>query len=225
MISEPLRAARFFGTGCKWLALGSACAVFAVACLGGDRWRLALRYERAALADGEWWRIVTAHLVHLGWVHAALNLVGLALCLSLATQAGHSRGERTLGSVATGPSASASAGLDSVWSALGVLILLMAGVSGGLWIFSPGIVHYVGFSGVLYGLLVLVLWPQRRDPWMAGALALVLAWMAWQQIAGPMASEERMIGGAIVGAAHVYGVATALAWLAVLALWRRLGRR
>jgi len=56
-------------------------------------------------------------------------------------------------------------------------------------------------------------------------LALVLAWMAWQQIAGPMASEERMIGGAIVGAAHVYGVATALAWLAVLALWRRLGRR
>ncbi len=38
-----------------------------------------LQYERDALAHFQWWRLFSAHLVHLGWVHALLNCAGLAL--------------------------------------------------------------------------------------------------------------------------------------------------
>src|ERR1700757_4831023 len=44
------------------------------------RW---LRYERASLAAGDWWRLVTAHLVHYDARHLALNLAGLALLWAL----------------------------------------------------------------------------------------------------------------------------------------------
>jgi hypothetical protein len=40
-----------------------------------------LRYDRAAVAGGEVWRLVTAHLVHLNLWHALLNLGGLVLIL------------------------------------------------------------------------------------------------------------------------------------------------
>ncbi|MEE8280791.1 MAG: hypothetical protein V3R50_00295, partial [Gammaproteobacteria bacterium] len=30
-----------------------------------------LRYDRAAISDGELWRIITGHLAHLGWSHLA----------------------------------------------------------------------------------------------------------------------------------------------------------
>ena len=33
----------------------------------GDWGRSALQYERAALSHYQWWRLLSAHLVHLGW--------------------------------------------------------------------------------------------------------------------------------------------------------------
>src|SRR5437764_2989894 len=36
-----------------------------LASLTGEPGRLLLRYDRAALAAGQWWRLVTAHVVHL----------------------------------------------------------------------------------------------------------------------------------------------------------------
>jgi len=37
-----------------------------------------LRYERAAIAGGEVWRLVSCHFVHLGWAHCLLNVGGVA---------------------------------------------------------------------------------------------------------------------------------------------------
>ena len=54
-----------------------AVMVLGVLALGGQRLRMLLQYDRAALATGEWWRLVTGHLVHLGWDHLALNVAGL----------------------------------------------------------------------------------------------------------------------------------------------------
>lgn len=63
----------------------------AVLCLGlqalPEDWRLALRYEPGAVLSGQWWRLWTAQLVHLGWVHAVLNLAGLALIRGLVGRA------------------------------------------------------------------------------------------------------------------------------------------
>ncbi|HEY4974530.1 MAG TPA: rhomboid family intramembrane serine protease, partial [Steroidobacteraceae bacterium] len=41
--------------------------------------RETLQYDRAALMRYQWWRLLSAHLVHLGWRHALLNCAGLTL--------------------------------------------------------------------------------------------------------------------------------------------------
>ena len=47
--------------------------------LGEDELRQWGRYDREALESGELWRLVTAHLVHLGWGHLWLNLAALVM--------------------------------------------------------------------------------------------------------------------------------------------------
>lgn len=164
--------------------------------LGGDAARQALRYDRLAIADGQLWRIWTAHFVHLGWQHASLNLLGLLLCGWLTP-------------------AAALRGLwrQALWLALGVGLCL--------WAFSPEVPNYVGFSGVLYGLFVWSLAPQawRGDRFAGLALLLVLGWMLWQWLGEPLRAEQQWIGGSVIGVAHVYGfVLAALAWR--LMAWR-----
>lgn len=178
------------------------CLLLAVLALGGGEWRLALRYDRAALAEGQWWRLASAHFVHLGWAHAALNMAGVLLCALL------------------GPA------LFTDGRRLAALLAALAlGIGALLWLLSPQVGNYVGLSGVLYGLFVAGLWPLRRDPAMAGALLVVVGWMLWQWLGQPLASEERWIGGRIIGVAHVYGAAIGALWLAAEALLLRRRRR
>lgn len=170
---------------------------------GGDAWRLALRFERAPLLQGEQlWRVVTGHLVHLGWAHALLNACGLLLCCALAPTRFTPR----------------RMSLDILWLAVAISLLLLA--------FSPDVGDYVGLSGVLYGLFVCGLVPTalRGDRIAAAALLTVLGWMAWQAIVGPSSAEEQQIGGRIVAVAHAYGVAAGGLLLAVEAVWRRRSR-
>ena len=64
-------------------ALAAGCAALLLLALTGESGRRLLRYDRAALAAGEAWRLVTAHLVHLDLRHALLNCLGLALMWAL----------------------------------------------------------------------------------------------------------------------------------------------
>lgn len=59
-----------------WLALivGVTCVVFQVT----DLVEL-LRFSRDDIANGQWWRLLTGNLVHLGYPHLFLNLAGLAV--------------------------------------------------------------------------------------------------------------------------------------------------
>ena len=66
----------------KWLV----CLGVSVCALALMVWPDALadfRYDRAALLAGQWWRIVTGHLVHLNAAHLAFNLFGLFLMLAV----------------------------------------------------------------------------------------------------------------------------------------------
>ena len=95
----------------------------------GDSATLALQYDRAAIAAGGWWRLLTAHLVHLDLHHLLLNELGLVLIWALF-----------------------AADFDAVdW-----LIVALAGalaISCGLWWLSPTVTWYVGASGVLHAIM------------------------------------------------------------------------
>lgn len=165
----------------------------------GDPAHQFLRFSRDGLAAGEWWRLLGAHFTHLGWVHAGLNVLGVLLCCALAPQLFNRH----------------------VWPRLAGLAL---GISLLLWWFSPNVPNYAGLSGVLYGLFAIGLLPQawRGDRPAGLALAAIAAWMLWQWLVAPAATEERLIGGRIVGIAHVYGFCLGLGMLAAQAGWRRI---
>lgn len=149
----------------------------------GDGAYLALRLDRAA-AGHEVWRLVTAHFVHLGWAHALLNACGAMACLLLAPAVFDRRFWPRLLGLAVG------VGLCLAW-------------------LSPSVADYAGLSGVLYGLFAWGLLDRglrgERMAW--PALALVCAWALWQWLRGPVPAEEDLIGGSIVTAAHLYGLA------------------
>src|ERR1700745_2647345 len=65
------------------VALLLGCALLLAPELAGAGGRLLLRYDRDAIIDGQWWRLLTAHVVHLDLEHATLNGLGLALLWAL----------------------------------------------------------------------------------------------------------------------------------------------
>ena len=60
-------------------ALASAIGLMLVLNLAGESGRGLLGYDREALERFQWWRLLTAHLVHLSWQHTLLNCGGLVL--------------------------------------------------------------------------------------------------------------------------------------------------
>ncbi len=143
-----------------------------------------LRFDPHAIAQGEAWRLVSAHFVHLNWVHGVLNLSVLALFLI-------SFGR----DVSTGR-----------WCV--VLFLLCIFVSLGLFWLSPNIVGYVGFSGVLHGLMVFALLggSRKRDFFQMGLLAVLVIKVAREQMPGfDVRHLQHLIEGAVVVDAHLYG--------------------
>lgn len=168
--------------GCVGLAL----TIVALQAAGPDA-LTALRYDRAAILQGEWWRLWSAGLVHLGWTHCLLNAGALMLLAQLMPARC-----RVLPACL----------LLSLW--IGVVLLAAL----------PDVRGYAGLSGVGYGLAVIVLWPLARHRRAAAVmLALLAVRAAWQTIGGPDVEETRMLGGPVVGAAHLAGLSGGLAWM------------
>lgn len=174
--------------------------IFAGLQVVGDTAIAALRYERAAVAAGEWWRLLTANMIHAGWPHLALNLAGLALALA------------TIGR-------GLSAGRFS-------LTMLVAGATttAGLWQFSPNISWYLGTSGALHGVFAAGALPLafRRDPFGAGVVVLLVTKLAWEQVSGPLAGTEALSGITVIVDAHLYGSIGGVVALVPGALYRYL---
>jgi len=110
----------------RWLWLLLILLVFDLLLAFGDSCTLLLRFDRAGIAAGGWWRLLTAHIVHLDLHHLILNELGLVLVWSLFAQ-----------------------DFDAVdWC-----VIVLAGalsISCGLWWLSPKVTWYVGASGVLH---------------------------------------------------------------------------
>jgi rhomboid family GlyGly-CTERM serine protease len=147
-----------------------------------------LRYDRSAMADGEVWRIVTAHLVHLNTAHLLLNLLGLLLLCELQW------GELQLR------------------HGFGLFAFSAAAISAALWWLHPALLWYAGLSGVLHGLwsgcVLYGLWSHKRSAsrllYWGGALLLALK-LAMESLFGASESTAHLIGGGVVTASHLYG--------------------
>lgn len=155
----------------------------------GDSVSALLRYDRSAIAAGGWWRLLTAHIVHLDARHLVLNELGLVLMWSLFAQ-----------------------DFDPVeWCAI-VLSGALA-ISCGLWWLSPHVAWYVGASGVLHTVMgagaAKHLLARDWDRWiLCLGLAGKLAWEQWAGHPAPLVVVDAHLYGAACG----FAVGAALSW-------------
>ena len=165
-------------------------AVWAVGVWGlGDSSSEILRYDRSGIAAGGWWRLLTAHLVHLDGHHLILNELGLLLVWALFAE-------------------DYGAAEWSVIVCSGALA-----ISCGLWWWSPRVAWYVGASGVLHSVMaagtVKHLAQRAWDRWIL--LIGLCAKLAWEQIAGhsqPLVVVDAHLYGSLSG----FAVGAALSW-------------
>lgn len=164
-------------------------ALLAIAAvIGGTELRAWLRYDRSAILAGEVWRLLSAHIAHLGWGHLAMNLAGLALIWML-----FGRLYTTL-----------------QWCA--VTVFCMIGISLGLLALQPGVHWYVGLSGVLHGLFVAGALASLAAGYRAelALLGLLIVKLAWEQLYGALPGSADLAGGSVLVESHLYGAITGL---------------
>ena len=163
------------------IALLAACAALLLPVLAGDPGREALRYDRTALAAGQEWRLLTAHLVHLDFDHAALNSLGLVLMWALFARDYRPR----------------------QW--LAILLGSIAAIDAGLWLRDSTVAWYVGSSGALHGIMAAgTLAHLRRrdmDGWILAVFIVVK--LAYEQSAGALPFTDSHAG--VVVDAHLFG--------------------
>ncbi len=172
--------------------------VGAVAVAFGDDGREVLRYERAAIADGEYWRLLSGHIAHLGFRHLLLNLAGLALVWLLVGRRYRTRH----------------------WILVAAISVLL--MDAGFWFVDAGMRWYVGLSGLLHGLLLAgAIRGLRSLPVESIVICtLLVAKLAYEQVAGPLPGAEAAAGGAVVVNSHLYGAIGGA--LSTLVFWRRV---
>jgi rhomboid family GlyGly-CTERM serine protease len=173
------------------LALLAGSLLLLLISLRGESARLLLRYERAGLERAEYWRLISAHLVHLDVRHALLNSVGLALMWALFARDYSPR----------------------QWLAL--VLASAAAIDAGLWWLDSTVLWYVGSSGVLHGIMaagtLAYLRRGERGGWiLAAALTLKLV---YEQTLGPLPFSG---SDPVVVDAHLYGVLAGAATAAFL---------
>ncbi len=163
-------------------ALLAVLALLLLPAIGGETWRVAWRYDRVALHAGEWWRLFSAHVVHLGSRHLLFNAAGLTLLWCM-----FARSWRP-------------------WQWLAIALLSMLGIDAGLWLLSPGVQWYVGASGVLHGVWAAGAWSEWRK---RRALSWLPALLLAGKLLGEQWQGDSLILGGIpvVLAAHLYGAA------------------
>jgi rhomboid family GlyGly-CTERM serine protease len=104
-----------------WLTLSLAAIAACLPLVSGAA--TALQFDRPTLAAGEWWRGLTAHLVHFNASHLTWDLLMLVILGAWAEQ--FSRRGLVL-----------------------VLVVSAALISGAVWVFQPELATYRGLSGV-----------------------------------------------------------------------------
>ena len=167
-----------------------ACIVLAVILIAaaGEPVIQRLRYDAEAISQRQYWRLFTAHFTHLGWSHLWLNVAGLVLIFGFFGKC-----------------------LSTRYWMLSFFISSIV-ISASIYFFNPEIHWYVGLSGVLHTLFILGgIADIRVRKWEGISFTLIiLAKVAYEQIAGPLPGSEEAAGGPVLVDAHFYGTIVGL---------------
>jgi len=162
----------------------------------------ALIYLRKPILAGEVWRLWSASLVHLDYVHLLLNLTGFWLLMFLC------------------------ATRFSLKFLIFSIFLGASGVGLGLLLFHPAVQWYAGFSGILYGLFLCggILSLLARD-YLTGIMlgGLPLAKVLADSGMGGSPLTEALLSAPVLEQSHGYGMAAGLLALALARLPRLWG--
>jgi rhomboid family GlyGly-CTERM serine protease len=191
-VSAKPRSAAISPRQAGWL-LGLLSLLVVLLECGDDTVRYWCRYDRVAIQQGEYWRLVTGHLVHDSWSHLIENLAGVGLVAALFPSDYSLR----------------------QWLVLALASLLCIDIAF-VWL-EPQLEWYVGLSGVLHGLLAagtVAWWRFEANVLAVGLTAIFLGKMAYEQFFGSLPSASDM---AVVSEAHVYGALGGL--VAAVVLW------
>ncbi len=157
-----------------------------------------LRYQRDAFSGGEFWRVLTANLVHSNVWHLLLNLLAVIVLRALFCDLLPAR---------------------AWWT---VALLCAFGNVLGVHLFSE-FDWYVGMSGALYGVAVfggaaLLLGGEKLIG--AGVLIWVIGRTVYEQIYGASADLAELIAVDVATSAHLSGVISGSLATVVLLKWR-----
>lgn len=158
-----------------------------------------LEFDRSAIYQGQWWRILTGHFMHTNSWHLLMNLGGLLLILLL-----HGMYYRAL----------------QFWIHL-LLGSILIGLALLFW--SPQISLYVGLSGWLHAFLVCGCCIDIQRHWSSGwlILAAVFGKVIWEQWQGASQDIVTLIDAEVATDAHLYGAVIGLLLYAVSLFVRR----
>ncbi len=142
-----------------------------------------LAYDRGLVESGQWWRLITANLVHLGGWHTLMNLASLWLISFIfhpLLKPGY-------------------------WIAWVLLLYFTNILAMHLW--TPHIIHYVGMSGALYGLIAACATAELRLGVKLSGLLLIIVGVKifLPQIIGVESEYDQFLGGAVVEESHIIG--------------------
>ena len=153
-----------------------------------------LRYDRVNILEGEIWRVVTAHILHLTWNHLFMNLAGLLFIFFF------------FGNLLS----------QKHW--LGIMLFSACFISLVLLVTQPELRWYVGLSGVLHGLFfaggIADIKVRPKEAYIF--LAFITIKLAYEQFFGALPGSEESAGGPVLVDAHFYGAISGLIYMLIL---------